>query len=194
GGARMEIPHRHFDARLGHVVAADSLQRGVDLARMIEALADDERRDEAGNDVPHRLGRLAAVVGIRLGDTLAPAFVRFSLRHALDADQYERAIVRTPEARFEKVHQRKAAQEQLDLLDRHAYKLYSAAQWRFTISRSRVPLASARRAWPSGWRRSSRRRRFSRTRRTRSLRTSTRIVRARRCRRSCSTCSIAIAS
>src|SRR4029450_4995929 len=105
----MEIPHPPFDPRLGHVVAADSLQRRVDLARMIEAFADDERRDEAGDDVPHRLGRLAAVVGIRLGDTLAPAFVRFSLGHALDADQDERAIVRTPEAGFATLHTRKAA-------------------------------------------------------------------------------------
>src|SRR4029450_3846580 len=123
----MEIPHRHFDARLGHVVAAASLQRGVDLARMIEALADDERRDEAGDDVPDRLGRLAAVIRIGLGDGLAPTFLPVTF----DANEYERPIVRTPETRFEEVHQRKAAEEQLDLLDLHAYKLYSAAEWRF---------------------------------------------------------------
>ena len=101
-----------------------------------------------GDDVPHRLGRLAAVVRIRLGDRLAPAFVAV----AFDADQHERAIVRTPEARFEEMHQRKAAEEQLDLLDRHAYKLYSAAQWPFTISPSKAPSGLARRGWPSGWR------------------------------------------
>ena len=33
-GARVEIPDRHLDAGLGHVVAADALQRRIHLARM----------------------------------------------------------------------------------------------------------------------------------------------------------------
>ena len=35
----------------------------------------------------------------------------------------------------------------------HAYKLYSAAEWPFTISPSKARSGSARRGWPSGWRR-----------------------------------------
>ena len=101
--------------------------------------------------MPHRLGGLAAVVRIGLGDRLAPAFVRVP-RLALDADQHEGAIVRTAEARFEEMHQRQAAEEQLDLLDLHAYKLYSAAEWPFTISPSKARSGLARRGWPNGWR------------------------------------------
>ena len=91
-------------------------QRRIHFARMREALSDDERRDEAGDDVPDGLGGFAAVVRIRFGDRLAPALVPCALELALDADQHEGAIVRTPEARFEEMHQRQAAEEQLDLL------------------------------------------------------------------------------
>ena len=111
--AGIQIPHRHLDAGLGHVVAAHALQRRKDLARVLEALADHERRQETGNDVPHGFGRFAAVVGIGFGDRFGPSLVSI----ALNPDQDERAVVGTAETRLEKMDERQAAQEELDTID-----------------------------------------------------------------------------
>src|SRR5438270_728656 len=70
---RVQIPRGHLDGRLRHAVAADRLQRGKDIARMVEGRAEDTRRDEVVNDVPAGLVRLGAVVRILLRDALAVA-------------------------------------------------------------------------------------------------------------------------
>ena len=69
--AREQIPGGHLDGRFGHVMAADGRQRVEDLARMIEATAEHERRDELGDDVPRRPRGLGAVVRVGVGDALA---------------------------------------------------------------------------------------------------------------------------
>ena len=147
--ARIEIPDRHLDAGLGHVVAADAPQRRIHLARMLEALPDHQRRDEAGDDVPHRFGGLAAVVGIGFGDRLAPAFVRSvapSTRTSTKVRSYER-----PKLVSKKCTSGRRQRNSSIFSIFTSYKLYSAAEWPFTISPSKARSGSARRGWPNGW-------------------------------------------
>ena len=112
---RVQIPDGHLDAGLRHVMAADAPQRRVDVARVLERPAHHQRRNEALDDVPHGIGGFTAVVRVGLGDRLAPSLLAL----AFNADQHEGAIVRTAKARFEKLHQRQPAQEQLNPLDFH---------------------------------------------------------------------------
>ena len=56
-----QIPRRHFDRRLGHVVAANRLERGEQIPRVIERRAEDARGDEVGDDVPRGRAPLSVV-------------------------------------------------------------------------------------------------------------------------------------
>ena len=61
-----EIPRRHLDRGLRHVVAADARERRKDLARMLERAAEHERREEVLDDVPRASTFVSdAVVRIR---------------------------------------------------------------------------------------------------------------------------------
>ena len=71
--ARVQIPGRHLDAPFGHEVAANARQRGKDLPRVRERPRRAPAARELADDVPRRLGGLAAVVRVVLGDALAPA-------------------------------------------------------------------------------------------------------------------------
>ena len=112
-------------------MGADPLHRGEHLARVLELAADHERRQELGHDVPHRLGGLAAVVGVRFGDGLAPALVSL----ALHARQHEGAVVGAAEARLEEVHEGQAAQEQFQSIDSHRV---SRRSWHLQYTRASV--------------------------------------------------------
>ena len=66
-----EIPRRHFDRGLRHVVPADAGQRGKDLPRMPELAPEDHGGDELRDDVPRGARRLRAVERVRIGHALA---------------------------------------------------------------------------------------------------------------------------
>ena len=78
----IEIPGRHFDRGLRHVVAANRPQGIEDVARMLEGRAEQTRREKSGDDVPGGFGRFAAVVRIGFGDRLAPALVPVAFERA----------------------------------------------------------------------------------------------------------------
>ena len=113
--AREQVPGRHLDGGFGHEVAAHARQCGEDLARMRELDAHDQWRDKLGDDVPRRLGGLAAVVRIVLGDAFAPA----RLTATLDAHEQEAPVVRTAEAGLEMPDQRQAKQSNLEAFNAH---------------------------------------------------------------------------
>ena len=77
--------------------------------------AEDQRRDELADDVPGRLGGLAAVVRVVLGDALAPAHVPA----AFHFHEQEEAVVRAPEAGLEMADQRQAEEAKLEAFYAH---------------------------------------------------------------------------
>src|SRR5205814_2037040 len=120
---RVQIPRRHFHGRLRHVVTADRFQRGKHVAWMRKLGAEDARRDEALDDVPHRVVGFAAVVRIGLGDALAVA----GDAAAIDPHENEMFVVDAAETRLEEVDERELHETQLQTFDLHCAMISSAA-------------------------------------------------------------------
>ncbi len=112
---REEVPRRHLDGRLGHVMAANTGQRPEDLAGVREGAPEHQRRDEVRDDVPRGARRFRAVVRVRVGNALAESAGAV----VIYPDEHERAIDDAPEARLEETDQRKTQETQLDPLDSH---------------------------------------------------------------------------
>ena len=87
--------------------------------------------------MPRRFSRFGAVVRIRFGDSLAPAFVAL----AFEAHEQKTAIVGSAEARFEETHQRQAAQSQARV-DRCARESQTRYHAYFILRRAKRPAAT----------------------------------------------------
>ena len=117
-----KVPGRHLDRRLGHLVATDHGKRTVDVPRVVEPPAKEQGREEFADDVPRRLRRLGAVIGIGIGH----AFADSESTVLLDRDEEEHPLVHPPEAGFEEPHERQAQQAQFDAIDPHPSMLSQA--------------------------------------------------------------------
>src|SRR6185312_9379768 len=110
------------DGGLGHVVPAHALQRGKDVARVRERLAEDQRREKVLDDVPGADVGLGAVVGIVFRDALAEPLRTVPL----ERNENEGLVVDAAEARLEEGDQRQPDQPQLQTVDtQHPSTLYS---------------------------------------------------------------------
>src|SRR4029434_5639649 len=117
----MEIPERHFNRGLRHVVAADRLERRKHVAGMLELDAEDARRDELGDDVPDGVVGFRAVVRILFGDAFAVAADAV----AVDAHEDAMLVVDASEAGLEEMYERKLQQAQLEAVDLHGAMISS---------------------------------------------------------------------
>ena len=128
---RVEVPRRHLDDGLGHVVATDARHRGPEIARVRELAAQHERREKFRDHVPDRFRRFAAVVGVVFRDGLAPALRAV----AVHGDEHEHAIVGPREAGFEVAHQRQPQQSNVEAVDCHERMAGAARQARIAQPR-----------------------------------------------------------
>ena len=143
---RIQIPDRHLDSGLGHVVAADAAQRRVDVARVRRTVwPTTSGAMKPFDDVPHRLGGFAAVVRVGLGDTIRPSLPVCLLERQLERESARRCDRTNGRSSFRRNAPAAAGtgtvqpcqssfshcRSSFILLARHAYKLYSAAQWPF---------------------------------------------------------------
>ena len=118
----VQLPHRHLEGRLGHLVATDAGERGQQRARMGDLEAEREGDEEVPQHVEDGLAGLGQVVRIGVGHALAVA------GHPArgDADEEELLVGRRSEGRLERPPQREAQVSDLDALELQGERRASA--------------------------------------------------------------------
>ena len=115
--ARLQVPHRRFQAPTRHVVAADVRRQRVHLRGAVDRAAQHARRRVVAQDHPRRPGPLLVVERAFAGRHFAPAGHALALHFHQD----DVALGGAPETGFEEMHQRHFDLSQGDAFNSHGH-------------------------------------------------------------------------